>query len=171
MGSNPCKARWGEAMEFFSGFAFLTASVAVITTVCMCNAFAERATASAEAMIVEPVTVGGDLEIWTTSSFVSGMIGDLVIRIPAAGLITATIQDESAEPIISSSHAELSTNNLEYVISAWQTQRLTDCAGATCGSETATGMLAGNPVSNINISTSDASPTNPTSINVIITYN
>lgn len=157
----------------FSCFAFFFRFVAVVVFVSACNAFADRATTASHATVVEPARVSENVRIWTTSSFASGMTGDLIIRLPAAGPATISLSDEhdtfgSGTSVL---HVEPSIESVESAISAWHAQQLADCRGSACSTRPEAGVLDGNPVNSIDISTSEVDQTNPTNITVIVTYN
>jgi hypothetical protein len=156
----------------FSCFAFFFRFVAVVVFVSACNAFADRATTASHATVVEPARVSENVRIWTTSSFASGMTGDLIIRHAAAGPATISLSDEhdTLGSGTSALHVGPSIESVESAISAWHAQ-LADCTGSACSTRPEAGVLDGNPVNSIDISTSEADETSPTNITVIVTYN
>ena len=157
----------------FRCFAFLSRFAAAVVAVCLYNAFADTATTASHATVVEPARVNENVRIWTTSSFVSGMTGDLIIRLPAGGPATISITPDDATFGLgtSSLRAEPSIESVESAVLAWHAQQLADCTGSACDTAPEVGVLNGNPVNSIDISTTDADQTRPTNINVIVTYN
>lgn len=138
---------------FFSGLAFFSTMTVVTAAVSICTQ-AGSATATTNATVVEPIRITESVEILTTDSLVSGMTGDLLIRISAAIALTLE-EDEDIEPTISAPQAESAE----------------ECEGAECNKIPEAGVLNGNPVNSIDLGRIAASETNPANINVIIAYN
>lgn len=79
---------------FVNGCVFSSMLAAAIAAVSI-FAFAESATVTATATVIKPVKVNENIKTITTGSFVSGMTGDLVIRI-ATGF-AAVLGDEGLD--------------------------------------------------------------------------
>lgn len=77
-----------------NGCAFSSLLTAAIAAVCIC-ALAESGTVTTTATVIEPVKVNESLKTITTDSVVSGMTGDLVIRIATA--IAASSESEGLD--------------------------------------------------------------------------
>lgn len=139
--------------DFFNSFVFYPTLTAAIAAVSVC-AFAESTTATAGATVIEPVKIAGS-RIFTTDLFVSGVTGDLVIRI-AAAINFALEQDEG----------------VAFTIPTLPAAPIMDCASsAECSNAQAAGALDGNPVSSIDVGAIDVSQAGLANINVILAYN
>lgn len=128
---------------FVSNCTFSSLLTAAIAAVSIC-VLAENATVTTSATVIEPIKVNESIKIITTGSFVSGMTGDLVIRIAAA--ITASLENEGLDV-----HKEPETGLLD---------------GNPVNSIDIVTIAAVPDVSAIN-----ASQVSPASVNIVIAYN
>jgi hypothetical protein len=141
----------------FRCFIFCFALAAAVAACGASYTFAEKARSTSSASVIEPAEVTEGIVGLTATSFVSGVTGDLTIRIAAA--VASALED----------------TGLEQSVSTEQEQLLTDCAGSgggltACGKGPAVGLLTGNPVNSINIGAVDAQA-GAGNINVTIAYN
>ncbi len=128
---------------FVSGCAFSSLLTAAIAAVSIC-ARAESATVTTTATVIEPVKVNESIKIITTGSFVSGMTGDLVIRIATA--IAAALENEGLDVRKEPEAGLLDGNPVNSI----------DIVTITT-------------VPNVNAI--NASPASPASVNIVIAYN
>ncbi|MCH4564547.1 hypothetical protein MKP05_15700 [Halomonas sp. EGI 63088] len=135
----------------------------VLTLVSACvisaNVEARSATARASASVTAPVTIGGTLQVVSTSAFVSGTTGDLIIRLPGAG---PSGVDGGPRPSETSISVAVVT---EGCIKA--TGSLADCIMA----RTDDGMLVGDPVSGLGFKAVEGGPSGTANVSITVLYN
>ncbi|PXX98335.1 hypothetical protein [Halomonas sp. LBP4] len=141
-----------------AGLALTLVSACVISA----NVDARSATGRVSASVTAPVTIGGTLQVVSTSAFVSGTTGDLIIRLPGAGPSGVDGEDGGPRPSETSVSVAVVPEGCTKAIGS-----LADCLMARADD----GMLEGDPVSGLGVEAVESDQSGMTDVSVTVLYN
>ncbi|UYG06084.1 hypothetical protein [Halomonas sp. M4R1S46] len=141
-----------------AGLALTLVSACVISA----NLDARSATGRVSASVIAPVTIGRTLQVASTSAFVSGTTGDLIIRLP--GAVSSGVDGEDGGPLPSETSVSVAVVPEGCV---QRTGSLADCIMANADD----GMLEGDPVSGLGVKAVEGGPSGTADVSVTVLYN
>lgn len=141
-------------------FRCFALGLALTTAVVSANAFADSITGTARAVVVVPANVSDTVLIYSTNALVSGVTGNLIIRLPGGAGLSRT-DNGYLHPASVTSLAVVSNGCLQNI------RILASCVKHMAKD----GMLNGNPVSNIMLNTADDTRSARHDVGITVTYN
>lgn len=139
-----------------SASALALASALAVVSV---NAYPDSATGGSRATITTLVTISSAILTSSESKFVSGLTGDLIVRLPGTG----PFEEETSY-----------LNSVESALLAGSSNNCIPCGGSLADyirQRAEDGMLIGNPVSSITLDGPGSSQPDSGSINITVAYN